>query len=362
MRLTLDDAGVPIDPSGYSYTPFGIPQSGAQPEPFGFAAEQWDAATGLVYLRARWYDPASGTFLGRDPFEGFPDMPYSQHPYQYGYSNPALYVDPTGLDGGIPGCRPEDRDRLECDTPTPAPPSPSSTPTPSPSPTPTPSPSPIPTPSPSPSPTVCPENIEKPTDIGYLEGANLGWWGIIGVTGGGEVIYDLYDFESAIFAVAGWGGQLSVGIEGTVYAGFIRGWSTYAIGMVDNYAGIAVSASAGVAIPVSGIGVSIRVSWSQRGLGGAQLWGISGDINGGGEFESPFTVGAVVSNAWIIEQTKRTYYDRRPDGTKEIRREHGVLFASDILNTPGFVPGRIWAAAMAIRNAVLWEQNAAQKP
>ncbi|NJL57539.1 RHS repeat-associated core domain-containing protein [bacterium] len=75
VRLTLDDAGVPVDPSGYSYTPFGIPQSGAQPETFGFAGEQWDADTGLVYLRARWYDPASGTFLGRDPFEGFPDMP-----------------------------------------------------------------------------------------------------------------------------------------------------------------------------------------------------------------------------------------------------------------------------------------------
>ncbi|NJL56663.1 RHS repeat-associated core domain-containing protein [bacterium] len=96
MRLTLDDAGVPIDPSGYSYTPFGIPQSGAQPEPFGFAAEQWDAATGLVYLRARWYDPASGTFLGRDPFEGFATTPYSQHPYQYAYSNPARWTDPSG--------------------------------------------------------------------------------------------------------------------------------------------------------------------------------------------------------------------------------------------------------------------------
>ncbi|NJO07656.1 MAG: hypothetical protein HC876_20245 [Chloroflexaceae bacterium] len=53
--------------------------------------------SGLVYLRARWYDPASGTFLGRDPFEGFPDMPYSQHPYQYAYSNPGLWTDPSGM-------------------------------------------------------------------------------------------------------------------------------------------------------------------------------------------------------------------------------------------------------------------------
>ncbi|NJL57536.1 hypothetical protein HC928_22205, partial [bacterium] len=49
VRLTLDDAGVPVDPSGYSYTPFGVPQSGAIAEPFGFTGEQWDAATGLDF-------------------------------------------------------------------------------------------------------------------------------------------------------------------------------------------------------------------------------------------------------------------------------------------------------------------------
>ncbi|NJL55947.1 RHS repeat-associated core domain-containing protein [bacterium] len=96
VRLTLDDAGQPLGGHDLAYTPFGIPQSGAQPALFGFAGEQWDADTGLVYLRARWYDPANGTFLSRDPFEGFPDMPYSQHPYQYGYSNPALWTDPSG--------------------------------------------------------------------------------------------------------------------------------------------------------------------------------------------------------------------------------------------------------------------------
>ncbi|NJL54420.1 RHS repeat-associated core domain-containing protein [bacterium] len=101
VRLTLDEAGEPVDPSGYSYTPFGVPQSGAIAEPFGFTGEVHSIETGLVYLRARWYDPASGTFLGRDPFEGFPDMPYSQHPYQYGYSNPGRWTDPTGRCYGL---------------------------------------------------------------------------------------------------------------------------------------------------------------------------------------------------------------------------------------------------------------------
>jgi len=52
--------------------------------PFGFTGElHGDSATGgLVYLRARWYNPGDGTFLTRDPFPGFATLPYSQHPYQ----------------------------------------------------------------------------------------------------------------------------------------------------------------------------------------------------------------------------------------------------------------------------------------
>ncbi|MCG8352205.1 MAG: hypothetical protein MI924_30945 [Chloroflexales bacterium] len=49
-----------------------------------------------MHLRARWYDPGSGTLTTRDPFGGFAKMPYSLHPYQYAYSNPVLWTDPTG--------------------------------------------------------------------------------------------------------------------------------------------------------------------------------------------------------------------------------------------------------------------------
>jgi hypothetical protein len=49
-------------------------------------------------------------FASRDPFAGFPAQPYSLHPYQYGYSNPILYTDPSGL------CSPT-VDSNGCDTP-----------------------------------------------------------------------------------------------------------------------------------------------------------------------------------------------------------------------------------------------------
>jgi RHS repeat-associated protein len=77
VRQTLDDAGVPVYASGLGFTPFGLPQSGALPEPFGFTGELHH--DDLVYLRARWYDPGSGTFTSVDPFDGFERMPYSLH-------------------------------------------------------------------------------------------------------------------------------------------------------------------------------------------------------------------------------------------------------------------------------------------
>ncbi len=61
-----------------------------------YTGEYTDFDTGLVFLRARWYNPANGTFQGRDPFAGFAEQPYSLHPYQYAYSNPTVYTDPSG--------------------------------------------------------------------------------------------------------------------------------------------------------------------------------------------------------------------------------------------------------------------------
>jgi RHS repeat-associated protein len=47
-----------------------IGQVGSTGNVYLFAGEQWDAATGLDYVRARNMDTASGRFFGIDPFEG----------------------------------------------------------------------------------------------------------------------------------------------------------------------------------------------------------------------------------------------------------------------------------------------------
>jgi RHS repeat-associated protein len=79
------------------YAPFGslLWQQGTAPGPWGFAGEMQDP-TGLIYLRARWYDPATGRFLTRDPFPGLVTLPSTQHPYVYVGNNPVNLVDPSG--------------------------------------------------------------------------------------------------------------------------------------------------------------------------------------------------------------------------------------------------------------------------
>ena len=61
-----------------------------------YSGEHFDAKIGQQYLRARWYNPATGTFNRLDPFAGNITDPQSLHKYLYVHANPTNMVDPTG--------------------------------------------------------------------------------------------------------------------------------------------------------------------------------------------------------------------------------------------------------------------------
>jgi RHS repeat-associated protein len=95
VRATTDAAGRPTQTRRTDE--YGVPTeaSGGSGQPFGYTGEQRDA-TGLVYLRARMYDPASGRFMQRDLFPGARIVPSSLHRYIYVYNNPPNGTDPSG--------------------------------------------------------------------------------------------------------------------------------------------------------------------------------------------------------------------------------------------------------------------------
>lgn len=64
----------------------------------GFTGHVSDGATGLVYMRARYYDPEAGIFLTEDRLSGRLEDPRSQHRYLYAHGDPVGNVDPTGLE------------------------------------------------------------------------------------------------------------------------------------------------------------------------------------------------------------------------------------------------------------------------
>ena len=80
-----------------SYDPFGNARAstGDASSIFGYTGEQTDVS-GLVFLRARYYDSSTGRFISRDSWSGDPNAPITFNSWVYANANPILYTDPSG--------------------------------------------------------------------------------------------------------------------------------------------------------------------------------------------------------------------------------------------------------------------------
>lgn len=86
--------------ASFTYDAYGnqTGHTGTATSPLGYDAQYTSTDTGLIYLRARVYDPATAQVLSVDPL-----VSVTRAPYNYVGDNPLNFSDPTGLIFGIPG-------------------------------------------------------------------------------------------------------------------------------------------------------------------------------------------------------------------------------------------------------------------
>ena len=78
--------------SQMSYDAFGD-SSASSLTRYDYTGRERDPDTGLLYYRARWYDPQVGRFISEDPAE----FAGGRNWYSYVSNNPANFTDPLGL-------------------------------------------------------------------------------------------------------------------------------------------------------------------------------------------------------------------------------------------------------------------------
>jgi RHS repeat-associated protein len=81
---------------GYRTTPEAVQPGADGQSKVGYTGHVFDVETGLVYAKARYYQPEMGQFLSQDALEGQMDSAPSLNRYAYALGNPYRYWDPTG--------------------------------------------------------------------------------------------------------------------------------------------------------------------------------------------------------------------------------------------------------------------------
>ena len=94
VSSALPDVTVKVQ--SFSYTAFGEQMSTQKVSGFAYNAEAYDAATGMINLRARQYEPTIGRFEQKDAQNGEVHQSLSLNRHVYVVNNPLNYADASG--------------------------------------------------------------------------------------------------------------------------------------------------------------------------------------------------------------------------------------------------------------------------
>jgi RHS repeat-associated protein len=92
IRALTNGSGAVVRTADYDAYGQVVSTSGSTSTPFGYAGEYRDTETGFLYLRARYYDPATQQFLTVDPL-----FAATEQAYTYAGGSPLNATDPAGL-------------------------------------------------------------------------------------------------------------------------------------------------------------------------------------------------------------------------------------------------------------------------
>ncbi len=91
-RMLTDTTGTIQGTMSYDAYGNAAGSTGTATTPLGYDGQYTNSDTGLIYLRARVYDPATAQFLSSDLLKAI-----TGEPYAYAGDNPVNFSDPTGL-------------------------------------------------------------------------------------------------------------------------------------------------------------------------------------------------------------------------------------------------------------------------
>ncbi len=95
VSSALPDISVKVQ--SFAYTAFGEQMGGVKVSGFTYNAEAYDAATGMLNLRARQFEPALGRFSQKDIYPPNLLITYSFNAYLFTFNSPISFVDADGL-------------------------------------------------------------------------------------------------------------------------------------------------------------------------------------------------------------------------------------------------------------------------